>query len=227
MGKLPLSALERLDRIDELERALHESYHTIGELRGETERLVAALQIARDALAHSAPEDCWATGPMLGDIMADLVVCPGCAALARIDAAIAAGKGPPMEPTDELFPVVKMPPHKSYQVEISTPGRIAALEAEVERLKELNEHPLPGPPHDGPNDCPTWYDYCRCTVENLQFNIERAEKSEAEVERLREALAVYASEANWVYASFIGPGMGPGPWLDGGDSARTALEPQP
>ena len=83
----------RNQRIAELEAALHESYHTIGELRGEVEQLVTALQIARDALVHSAPEDCWATGPMLGDLMADLVVCPGCTALARIDAAIAAGKG--------------------------------------------------------------------------------------------------------------------------------------
>ena len=40
-----------------------------------------------------------------------------------------------MEPTDELFPVVKMEPKRSFEVEISTPGRITALEAEVERLR--------------------------------------------------------------------------------------------
>ena len=79
---------------------------------------------------------------------------------------------------DELYPVVKMEPKRSYEVEISTPGRIAALEAEVERL--------------------------------------------------REELAVYADEANWVYASFIGPGMGPGlHGGDGGANARKALEPTP
>ena len=42
-----------------------------------------------------------------------------------------------MEPTDELFPFVKMPPKRAYKIEISTPGRIAALEAEVERLRGL------------------------------------------------------------------------------------------
>jgi len=35
---------------------------------------------------HSAPHDCYATGPLTGDPVMDLVVCPGCrlaAALAR------------------------------------------------------------------------------------------------------------------------------------------------
>ena len=34
-------------------------------------------------------------------------------------------------------------------------------------------------PHDGPEDCPTYYDGCNCTIEVLVHNIERAEKAEA------------------------------------------------
>ena len=49
---------------------------------------------------------------------------------------------------DELFPVVKMEPKRSYDVEISTPGRIAALEAEVERLRAHEE--VPGLNHNIP-----------------------------------------------------------------------------
>ena len=99
---------------------------------------------------------------------------------------------------DELFPVVRMPPRKSTPLVCMTPERLAALEAKIkellteidrleDRLEELSEHPLPGVPHEGPNSCPTWYDYCRCSVENLEFNIKRAEKAGAEVERLRTA----------------------------------------
>ena len=42
-----------------------------------------------------------------------------------------------MEPTDELFPVVKMEPKRAYEIEVSTPGRIAALEAEVKRMRAV------------------------------------------------------------------------------------------
>jgi hypothetical protein len=39
---------------------------------------------------HSAPHDCYATGPLTGDPVMDLVVCPGCrlaAALANVGGA--------------------------------------------------------------------------------------------------------------------------------------------
>ena len=42
-------------------------------------------------------------------------------------------------------------------------------------------------PHSDPMDCPTWYDTCNCNVDALVWNIERAEKSEAEAKLLRDA----------------------------------------
>ena len=52
-----------------------------------------ALRLAREQLAHNVPDDCWSTGPSTGDQFQDLVVCPGCAALAKIDAALAKALG--------------------------------------------------------------------------------------------------------------------------------------
>lgn len=51
--------------------------------------LLEALEAARAALAHDVPNSCWATGPLTGDLIEDLVVCPGCRALSRIDKALA------------------------------------------------------------------------------------------------------------------------------------------
>ena len=87
---------------------------------------------------------------------------------------------------DELGRPVHMPPRSSREVVIVTPEHIAALEAEIARLQ--GEQYLPGTPHSGPRACPMWYDRCLCTVGGLQFNIERAEKAEAEVARLRDLL---------------------------------------
>ena len=50
--------------------------------------LIAALQGARATLAHDVPSDCWATGPLTGDPVEDLIVCPGCRAINRIDNAL-------------------------------------------------------------------------------------------------------------------------------------------
>lgn len=49
---------------------------------------VAALTFAAKQLKHNTPDDCWATGPMTGDVINDLIACPGCEALRRIDAAL-------------------------------------------------------------------------------------------------------------------------------------------
>ena len=55
--------------------------------------LISALHAARKQLEH-LPPDCWATGPMTGDPIQDLVACPGCGAIHDIDAALdAAGIG--------------------------------------------------------------------------------------------------------------------------------------
>lgn len=45
-------------------------------------------------------------------------------------------------------------------------------------------------PHDRPEDCPTYYDGCHCTMETMVHNMERAE-------RFREALEFYANPDNW------------------------------
>ena len=57
------------------------------------EGAVEALSFARQQLDHTVPGDCWATGPRTGDPIQDLIVCPGCAALAKIDAILAKAKG--------------------------------------------------------------------------------------------------------------------------------------
>ena len=42
-----------------------------------------------------------------------------------------------------------------------------------------------GPHNFEPKNCPTFYDHCRCTVECLEHNIERAERAEKELKRLK------------------------------------------
>jgi hypothetical protein len=58
----------------------------------------AALQLARKALEHLSPEQCWATGPATGNVYQDLFVCPGCTAIAAIDEALSTAHEPPAEP---------------------------------------------------------------------------------------------------------------------------------
>lgn len=54
---------------------------------------------------------------------------------------------------------------------------IKQLQAKLDQQKGL------GNPHDvDPDNCPTWYDGCHCTVEALVHNIERAEKAEAKLD---------------------------------------------
>jgi hypothetical protein len=59
-------------------------------LRGE---MLEALKVGKEALAHDAPGSCWATGPLTGNYIEDLIVCPGCRAIASIEAAIAKAEG--------------------------------------------------------------------------------------------------------------------------------------
>lgn len=48
--------------------------------------ILAALEEARRAIGdHYAPNDCYATGPMTGDAVRDLVQCPACSAIAMYD----------------------------------------------------------------------------------------------------------------------------------------------
>lgn len=66
----------------------------IKRLKRERDALLAACVLSRTALDHLVPEDCWATGPVTGDLVQDLIVCPGCQAIATIDTAIAAVRNP-------------------------------------------------------------------------------------------------------------------------------------
>ncbi len=74
---------------DELAQLQEENAYLKQHNRG----LLEACEAAKIALYHSAPSGCWATGPLTGDPIEDLVVCPGCRALTKIDAAIAKTRG--------------------------------------------------------------------------------------------------------------------------------------
>ena len=50
--------------------------------------LLSALKVAETEMTHDVPRDCWATGPLTGDAIRDLSICPGCIALVKIRAAI-------------------------------------------------------------------------------------------------------------------------------------------
>ena len=58
-----------------------------------SKKMYEALKMAKEALQHDAPGDCWATGPLTGNPIADMVVCPGCVALNMIDNAFARAEG--------------------------------------------------------------------------------------------------------------------------------------
>ena len=56
----------------------------------DVRELVEALREGRRAIGeHSAPHDCYATGPLTGDEFIDLVQCPACCFIAKHDAALA------------------------------------------------------------------------------------------------------------------------------------------
>lgn len=56
----------------------------------ERDDLLAALHEGRRAIGdHSAPTDCYATGPATGNAYRDLVQCPACSFIAMYDALLA------------------------------------------------------------------------------------------------------------------------------------------
>jgi hypothetical protein len=60
-----------------------------------TAELIEALDEGRRAIGdHWAPADCYATGPLSGDPIRDLVECPACKFIAMYDA-LAAAPPPP------------------------------------------------------------------------------------------------------------------------------------
>jgi hypothetical protein len=95
----PVDVLAVLDRASNFAcdattvRGITFSYATnlpneLGEARDAVAELIEAAKMANGD--HSAPHDCYATGPLTGDPVMDLVVCPGCrlaAALANVGGA--------------------------------------------------------------------------------------------------------------------------------------------
>jgi hypothetical protein len=63
-------------------------------LQKQRDQLREALKEGRRAIGdHFAPDHCYATGPMTGDPVRDLVQCPACSFIAMYDAALAAAGG--------------------------------------------------------------------------------------------------------------------------------------
>ena len=54
----------------------------------DRDRLREALILCCAEVEHEVPHGCWATGPMTGDIVQDLIVCPGCTAVEAANAAL-------------------------------------------------------------------------------------------------------------------------------------------
>lgn len=61
-------------------------------LRAERDALRKVITEGRRAIGdHFAPHDCYATGPMTGDPIRDLVQCPACSFIAMHDTALKGG----------------------------------------------------------------------------------------------------------------------------------------
>ena len=81
-----------------IEPAIGEVYGAGDELRDNANliaaapELLGALEACVEQLEHDS-RDCYSTGPYTGDHIADLVRCPGCAAISKARAAIAKAKG--------------------------------------------------------------------------------------------------------------------------------------
>lgn len=80
-----LSNRGRLERINELLEAETRYCEKIAAQAAEIARLRALLKLAERALDdHYAPNDCYATGPLTGNRIADFVECPACSFLATL-----------------------------------------------------------------------------------------------------------------------------------------------
>lgn len=62
-------------------------------LQAAHDKLRATLQSTMKVIEHDVPAECWATGPLTGDALEDLLVCPGCHALAQGNDTLAETKG--------------------------------------------------------------------------------------------------------------------------------------
>ena len=58
----------------------------ISRLEREKAALIEVLREGRRAIGdHSAPDDCYATGPVTGNAYRDLIECPACSFIAKYD----------------------------------------------------------------------------------------------------------------------------------------------
>jgi hypothetical protein len=69
---------------------------------------------------------------------------------------------------------------------------IVALEWRIKELEKLSD---PFIPHSKPEDCPTWYDGCHCTVAALEHNIKRADDLQAHIDKLDSEISMRRKES--------------------------------
>ena len=70
--------------------ALAAKQEELDKMRAESKKLLVVLKEGRRAIGdHHAPDDCYATGPMIGDPIRDLVECPACSFIGMFDSLIA------------------------------------------------------------------------------------------------------------------------------------------
>lgn len=89
----PLACDQALFDTFTLQSAIAEA---VAPYKRDAERWKNAARLLREAYipdGHTAPHDCFATGPKTGDYIQDLIACPGCAAEDAYDAALAAKEG--------------------------------------------------------------------------------------------------------------------------------------
>ena len=82
----------RMARVPDMEAAIIAQATELERLRAERDALRKVITEGRRAIGdHFAPHDCYATGPMTGDPIRDLVQCPACSFIAMHDTALKGG----------------------------------------------------------------------------------------------------------------------------------------
>jgi len=89
MARVDIGDKNSLEAIDDMTEAA-------AALRAQQERIDALEAVVREGRRaigeHWAPNDCYATGPMTGDAIHDLVQCPACSFIALHDATLTGEK---------------------------------------------------------------------------------------------------------------------------------------
>lgn len=93
----------------------------------------------------------------------------------------------------EQFIFMETPEGPVMFAEIRGEGSDLAMDANAQRICDLWNQTvdLKGGPHTDPKDCPTWYDWCHCTVDALEHNIQRAQTAEAALKDRDDLLREY------------------------------------